>query len=101
MQENKKNKQPISARMVTSSYYCWHILIGSLYQGVPDHPKVSPEPFSLTKMIIVLCLEVLDSFGKMSREDMKNKAKAISADLLFFIKLGSCNILVSGTFKFC
>ena len=29
-----------------------------------------------------------------------NKAKAISVDLLVFIKLGSCNILVLGTFKF-
>ena len=43
-----------------------------LDQGVPDHPKVSPEPFSFTQMIIVLCLKVLDSFGKMSREDVKN-----------------------------
>ena len=29
-----------------------------------------------------------------------NKAKAISVDLLVFIILGSCNILVLGTFKF-
>ena len=29
----------------------------------PDHPKVSPEPFSVT----VLCLKALDSYGNKSK----------------------------------
>ena len=51
---------------------CFIQTLSRVYQGVPDHPKVSPEPFSFT---IVLCLKVLDSFGKMSWEDMKNRCQ--------------------------
>ena len=61
-------------------------------QGVPDHLKISPEPFSVTYMITVLCLKVLDNFeGKKSPEDMKNTLQShgfgtLSANKLAYLQ---------------
>ena len=50
------------------------------------------------KQVLKKVLNKVRSLKKVLKQ--VNKAKAISADLLVFIKLGSCYILVLGTFKF-